>query len=363
MGTPGEKKKVYVGLSGGVDSSVSAALLKEAGYDVTGVFITVWQPDFIVCTASADRIDAMRVCQTLGIPFRDLDLTEVYKKEVVDYMIDEYKKGRTPNPDVMCNKAVKFGAFFEWAMKEGADMVATGHYARVLEKEGRVELHAGVDGTKDQSYFLWTLTEGQLSKTLFPVGDMEKTKVREEAARFNLPTATKKDSQGLCFIGKFDFKEFLSHFISTEPGNVLNGTGEIIGTHQGSLLYTLGERHGFTVTKKTPNDTPLYVVKKDLIANTITVSGKHPEEPTSFAMTTAHLAGVSWTTVPPQSGESLSARFRYRQSLLPVTVELLEEGKMHIIFATPIDFMPIGQSLVLYRGSQLVGGGIIEDTA
>ncbi len=213
------KKKVFVGLSGGVDSSVSAALLQSQGYDVFGVFIKVWQPDFYECTWKEDRLDAMRVCAKLNIPFYTLDLEKEYKKEVVDYMIEEYKNGRTPNPDVMCNKYIKFGGFFDWAMSQGADFVATGHYAR-LNKEH--ELVAGRDSNKDQSYFLWTLTKEQLSKTLFPVGDIEKTEVRKLAKKFGLPTAEKKDSQGLCFIGKVDMAEFLHHFIETKPGPVLN---------------------------------------------------------------------------------------------------------------------------------------------
>src|SRR5258706_6959399 len=249
------KKKVFVGLSGGVDSSVSAALLKEAGYDVTGVFIKVWQPDFFECTSKDDRLDAMRVCAKLGIPFKTLNLEKEYKKEVVDYMISEYKKGNTPNPDVMCNKEVKFGAFLRFAIKMGADYVATGHYARNIfnKKTGLYELCKSEDSDKDQSYFLWTLGQKELKRTLFPVGGYKKKYVRKLAEKFDLITANKKDSQGLCFVGKIDMKEFLMHFIKEKPGNVADERGNIIGNHNGVFFYTLGERHGFNISKKTNN--------------------------------------------------------------------------------------------------------------
>jgi tRNA-specific 2-thiouridylase len=360
------KKKVYVGMSGGVDSSVSAALLKEAGYDVTGVFITVWQPDFIVCTSSADRLDAMRVCTTLGIPFRDLDLSEVYKKEVVDYMVHEYEIGRTPNPDVMCNQHVKFGAFFDFAMREGADYVATGHYARVEETTDtdgtlRHTLHMGNDAKKDQSYFLWTLTERQLAKTLFPVGTMEKPEVRKEAERFNLPTATKKDSQGLCFIGKLDLKEFLSHFATATPGKVLDENGKEIGTHDGALFYTLGERHGFSIKHHSPTDPPLYVIQKDVANNTITVSPRLPGTPTKSAAREVVVTAASWTRGYSPDGKTFQGRFRYRQTLFPVVIKTAENGSVTALFEHPIDFVPIGQSLVIYDQSECLGGGIIDE--
>jgi tRNA-specific 2-thiouridylase len=213
------KKRVFVGMSGGVDSSVSSALLKKAGFDVTGVFIKTWSPDFMECTWKDERLDAMRVCAKLDIPFITLDLEKEYKEKVADYMIEEYKKGRTPNPDVMCNKEIKFGAFFNWAMSRGADYVATGHYARTLKKKsGEVMLSAGNDDNKDQSYFLWNIKKEHLDKTLFPVGHLEKSEVRKLAKKFNLPTATKKDSQGVCFLGKVDMKDFLEHYIRPKRG-------------------------------------------------------------------------------------------------------------------------------------------------
>src|SRR6185436_15326157 len=225
------------------------------------------------CTWKEDRRSAMRAAAVLDIPFFTLDLEKEYKEEVVDYMIAEYEEGRTPNPDVMCNKEIKFGAFLRWALANGADYVATGHYARTLPLgEGRVGLSESKDKNKDQSYFLWTLTKEQLNHILFPVGHLIKSEVRKLAKEFDLPQATRKDSQGLCFLGQVDMKEFLSYYIKAERGSVLNERGEKIGYHEGAIFFTLGERHGFTVTEKGSEDKPLYVVAKNINKNTITVS-------------------------------------------------------------------------------------------
>ncbi|MES2470621.1 MAG: tRNA 2-thiouridine(34) synthase MnmA [Patescibacteria group bacterium] len=351
-----EKPKVYVGMSGGVDSSVSAALLKERGFDVTGVFIKVWQPDWIECTWKDDRRDAMRVCAKLKIPFMTLDLEDTYKQEVVDYMINEYKLGRTPNPDVMCNKYVKFGGFFSWAIAQGADYVATGHYARVEQKDGLYMLKTGRDKNKDQSYFLWTLTQEHLSRTLFPVGDIEKPKVRKLAEQFGLPTATKKDSQGICFIGNIDMKDFLSHYITAQPGNVLNEAGEVIGHHNGAIFLTIGERHGFTIDKKTPNDEPSYIISKNVEANTVTVSHKNSSEHPASAKTLC-ISHENWTLGhSPEPGLALTARARYRQPLTPISVASNDCFE----FDAPQDYLAPGQSLVIYDGDICLGGGIIE---
>ena len=349
------KKKVFVGMSGGVDSSVSAALLKKAGYDVTGVFIKVWQPDWMSCTWREDRIDAMRVAAHLDIPFITLDLEKEYKKEVVDYMIDEYRAGRTPNPDVMCNSHVKFGAFYDWAMKQGADYVATGHYARIQD----VSLLAGKDQNKDQSYFLYTLKEEQLKHVLFPVGDIEKPEVRKLAKRFKLPTALKKDSQGLCFIGKVDIQEFLSHYIQTKEGNVLDEKDVIIGTHPGALFFTIGERHGFTIAKKTPDDKPCYVTAKDIEKNTITVSAKDSNEILPGAVKQVDISNLNWISGAPEVGKKLQARSRYRQQLQDIKISGLNGDSATIEFHKLQDTLTPGQSLVIYDGEKCLGGGII----
>jgi tRNA-specific 2-thiouridylase len=394
-------KKVFVGMSGGVDSSVSAALLVEAGYDVTGVFIKVWQPEKDMfgresdfkCTWREDRLDAMRVAAQLRIPFITLDLEEEYKRHVVDYMIAEYRAGRTPNPDVMCNKYVKFGGFFDWAMRpeQGAEYVATGHYARVENVAEKYSLLAGDDPNKDQSYFLWTLTQKQLAKTLFPVGNMEKPNVRELARRFGLPNADKKDSQGLCFIGKIDVKEFLAHYIHPKTGDVLE---EVIGTsgkknirkigrHDGAFFFTIGERHGFTIDEAhtTPHDSPYYVIAKNVEKNTITVSQKMPSGKMSeeTAVQRIRLTEINWTRGAPPLFETgnknnkndknykneekyYSARPRYRAPLVPITLKSFDE-KSHtaeIEFAEPQQTISSGQSLVIYDSSICLGGGIIN---
>lgn len=354
-------KKVYVGMSGGVDSSVSAALLKQAGYDVTGVFIKVWQPDWFECTWREDRLDAMRVAAQLDIPFITLDLEATYKREVVDYMIAEYRSGRTPNPDVMCNRHVKFGGFFDWAMKQGADHVATGHYARVEKRGDTYALIAGDDINKDQSYFLWTLGQRELSHTLFPVGSIEKPEVRKLAHSFKLSTADKKDSQGLCFIGKIDVKEFLSHYIEVKPGNVLDQKGNVIGTHDGAWFYTIGERHGFTIHEKTPNDTPVYVISKNIDKNTIRVAPKIPNTESSSAQTQITIKQLNWTLgTAPQIGAVYMARARYRQPLVPMKFTSITKDTAIVVFDTPQETLSAGQSLVVYDGTTCLGGGIIE---
>jgi tRNA-specific 2-thiouridylase len=345
----GMKKKVFVGLSGGVDSSVSAALLKDQGYDVTGVFIKVWQPDFIECTWKEDRLDAMRVASVLDIPFITLDLEKEYKQGVIDYMIEEYRKGRTPNPDVMCNREVKFGAFYRWAMAQGADYVATGHYARIHNAD--ICLMKGRDENKDQTYFLWTLSREILPHVLFPVGCIEKSEVRVLAEKFNLPVSHKKDSQGLCFVGTIDVKTLLKQFINEKEGDVLNEQGEVIGKHFGSMFFTLGERHGFMITKKTTDDAPYFVVGKDFSANTLTVSHVSKEEKKGEVLS---LTSCNWTQ-DLEPGNMYDARARYRAPL--AQVEYLGDSMFKVIqgvlLATP------GQSLVIYDDERCIGGGII----
>ena len=380
-------KTVFVGLSGGVDSSVSAALLMEQGYKVIGVFIKVWQPDIAItggCTWKQDRLDAMRVCVKLGIPFHTLDLEREYKNEVVDYMIAEYKSGRTPNPDVMCNKYVKFGGFFDWAMKKGADYVATGHYARVVPgqqnfaKNSRFTLPrrrggsyasnffqsfagllAGRDKNKDQSYFLWTLTQKQLAKTLFPVGDMEKPEVRKMAKKFGLPTAIKKDSQGICFIGKVEMIDFLKEYIKPKFGNILNENGEIIGRHDGVYYYTIGQRHGFEITKKTSSDERYFVIAKDFKKNTLTVS-HNPIKAGSISSREINLKKVNWISgIEPDFTLQFSARIRYRQPLEECHIIKISKDKIIVKFQTAQKAPTAGQSVVIYDGDICLGGGII----
>lgn len=360
-------KTVFVGVSGGVDSSVSAALLKDQGYDVVGVFIRTWTPDFIECTWRDERRDAMRVCAHLGIPFLECDAEEAYKKGVADYMIEEYKKGRTPNPDVMCNREVKFGVFWQFAKAHGADFIATGHYAQnqlVVSSTYKVEdakhqMQKGKDDSKDQSYFLWTLTQEDLAHTLFPVGHLEKSEVRKLAEKYKLPTATKKDSQGVCFLGPLDMKDFLSHYIEQKKGDVLNVDGEVIGEHDGAVFFTLGERHGFTIIKKSPTDTPYYVVAKDIEKNTITVSNNS----LSTSGVGSHksvftLINTNWISGLPEQGKKYTAQIRYHGTQLSCGVEVGENNQATITFDSSI-LVSSGQSIVVYDGDVCMGGGVV----
>jgi tRNA-specific 2-thiouridylase len=350
-----KQKTVYVGISGGVDSSIAALLLKQEGFDVVGCFIKTWQPDFIKCTWREERRDAIRVCAKLEIPFVEIDAEKEYKEKVGDYMIEEYKKGRTPNPDVMCNKEVKFGIFFKKALEAGADFVATGHYAKKISKD---TFGKGMDSKKDQSYFLWTLTKEQLEKVLFPLGELPKSVVREIAEKNELFTATKKDSQGVCFLGEIDMKDFLSHYIDTKEGDVLNTEGKVIGNHQGSEVYTIGERHGFTITEKGTNDKPFFIISKDLEQNTITVS-ENLDQRSQFSDTLKiYIENTVWS-VNPVKDKEYGAKIRYGQTDQVCVYGEDDKGE-YIAFKEPQESFASGQSIVLYKDDMCLGGGIIQ---
>lgn len=370
-----QNQKVFVGLSGGVDSAVSAALLKKAGFKVTGVFIKAWTPEGYPCTWKEDRRSAMRVAAVLDIPFITLDLEKEYKEEVVDYMIAEYKIGRTPNPDVMCNKEIKFGHFLKFALKNGADFVATGHYAicarrkscmqenfseanNFLQAKNNFELREGADKNKDQSYFLWTLTQEQLKRVLFPIGHLQKSEVRKLAEKFNLPQATRKDSQGLCFLGQIDMKEFLARYLPQKRGEVLAENGEVIGYHNGALFFTIGERHGFVITKKTEKEAPLYVVSKNIEKNTITVAPKinFSTQPLNVILKNVNMINEI------KNKENLSCRIRYRQEKIGCKV-MENNNQIDVFFDEPQIGVSPGQSLVLYKDEICLGGGIIDSTS
>jgi tRNA-uridine 2-sulfurtransferase len=357
-----KKEKVFVGMSGGVDSSVSAALLLEAGYDVWGVFIKVWQADFLPCTWRDERREAMRVAAHLGIPFLTLDLEREYKEGVVDYMIREYERGRVPNPDVMCNKEVKFGGFLNFAKSHGADKVATGHYARTSfdPQSSRTSLHCGKDKEKDQSYFLWTLTQSAIESTLFPVGHLEKREVRLLADRFGLPNAKKKDSQGLCFMGPVDMREFLSHYVHASSGEVVSQEGKIIGSHEGALFFTVGQRHGFHIFPEHQTTAPLYVIAKDMPKNQIIVAPRLPELASQDVRVTVGVTSLVWNDIRPVIDKSMSARVRYRGALTQAEVTVTPEGECRAVIVSPKDPIALGQSVVFYDGERVVGGGVID---
>lgn len=343
------RKKIFVGLSGGVDSSVSALLLKQKGYDVTGVFIKGWQPDWIPCTWKIDRVSAMRTAAYLDIPFITLDLEKQYKDKVVSYLLEEYSKGNTPNPDMLCNREIKFGSFLNWAIKNGADYVATGHYAKVEDEM----LYEGADKEKDQSYFLSQLTQNELCRILFPLSDIKKNEVREIAKKNNLPVATRKDSQGICFVGDLSMKEFLTKELNPKKGEVVNTQGEVIGEHDGAILYTIGERHGFKLFGTEKGSESMFVISKDIDSNIIVVGDKKDEKENlrnSFKVRELSLT----KEIDLSSVKNLSVRLRYRSE--KISCKVLDEN---IIKLSKNAIVAPGQFAVFYEGNMCMGGGII----
>jgi tRNA-specific 2-thiouridylase len=350
--------RVVVGMSGGVDSSVAALLLKEQGYDVIGIFMKNWDDtdENGVCTATEDYDDVIRVCNQIGIPYYAVNFEKQYWDKVFTYFLEEYKAGRTPNPDVMCNKEIKFKAFLEHALKLGADYLATGHYARVEYRDGAYKMLRGIDENKDQTYFLNQLSQTQLEKVMFPIGNLEKSKVRELALKANLATATKKDSTGICFIGERNFKDFLGNYLPAQPGNMETFDGEIMGRHDGLMYYTIGQRHGLGIGG---SGDPWFVIGKDLERNILYVGqGFDHEKLYSEAIIATD---ISWTTSKPFTQEfECTAKFRYRQPDNKVLVQILDDQKVKVIFDQPIRAVTPGQAVVFYNGEECLGGGTID---
>ncbi|MEO6729503.1 MAG: tRNA 2-thiouridine(34) synthase MnmA [Candidatus Dojkabacteria bacterium] len=391
MNSIGNKKKVFVGLSGGVDSAVSAYLLKEQGYDVTGVYMKNWSGDeFGIqadCPWEEDQKDAEDVCKHLGIPFRSFNFEKQYRDKVVEYFFSEYEKGRTPNPDVMCNKEIKFKLFLEKAIEEGADFIATGHYARKMTSDelqmkynadevpprGRLHevpggvnyLHKGVDSNKDQTYFLYNLTQSQLDKVLFPIGHLEKPEVRKIAKNAGLPNAKKPDSQGICFIGEINVLQFLMSKIPVKEGDIIDiDSGKVVGKHKGVYFHTIGQRNGLNIGG-TP--VPYFVCKKDIEKNIVYVclgSDNPALYTTEVKLENLHLINKNVKL----DDVELQAAVRYRQKPMAGKLKksLLEEGGsknqevITFIFNEPVRAVASGQSLVMYSGDECLGGGVIE---
>ncbi|MDG1950757.1 MAG: tRNA 2-thiouridine(34) synthase MnmA [bacterium] len=357
------KGKVLLGMSGGVDSSVSAALLLEEGYEVIGAFMKNWSgtvagpreinedavgEEFQECGWKQERRDAARVAAKLGIPFVTFDFEEEYRRDVVEHMFSEFERNRTPNPDVMCNKYIKFERFVQEADKLDCQFVATGHYARV--EDGKIL--KGIDNNKDQTYFLWAINPDMVSRILFPIGHMQKPDVRTKAQKLGLDVATKKDSTGICFVGEVNMREFLQERLPQDPGNIVTVDGEVIGTHEGVAFYTIGQRQGLGVG----GGTPYYVVEKRANTKEIVVSSNyHP----ALYKETLEADQLNWFH-KPEAPFQCQARIRYRQEAQPCIIESIQEDRVHVRFPEAQRDVTPGQSIVFYNEDQMLGGGIIE---
>lgn len=342
---PKKKQKVYVAMSGGVDSSVAAALLQRGGLHVVGVYMKCWQ-EGEACTSQDDERSARLAASCLGIPFYSWNFLKEYREKVVDYMLRGYAAGITPNPDMMCNKEIKFGLFFEKAIKLGADKVATGHYARI--RGGR--LLEAKDKNKDQSYFLSFIKPGVLSRVVFPIGEYTKPQVREFARKLGLPNAERKDSQGICFVGKVNVGDFLKHYITPRQGEIVDAAGRVLGTHEGSMYYTIGQRSGLGLSGG-----PYYVVSKDLAQNTVVVTKNEQD----LQRKDIFMRDVNWMYAQPTEPLEVMARIRYRQDSVAATLIPQENNAFRLVFQEPQRAVTPGQFAVLYQQETLIGGGVI----
>lgn len=352
-------QKVFVGMSGGVDSSLVASLLVEQGYEVTGVYMKNWTQDLpgLACPWKEDFQDAKRIAVGLGINFEVFDFEREYRQKVVDYMIAEYKAGRTPNPDIMCNQEIKFKLFLSTALGRGADMIATGHYAKAVESirvKGQSELHIATNSIKDQTYFLYRISQDALKRSLMPIGNYKnKEQVREDARKRGLTTADKKDSQGICFVGNVGIRDFLKQYVDVTPGSIVDETGKEIGAHEGAIFFTIGQRHGLNVG----GGLPYYVSRKDMASNTVYVTTDLDNK--SLWSKTVTLDSLHWINDKPLEAKNYQARFRYRGPLIDIKVEYQENAaKIHL--ALEQRAIAIGQSAVIYDEERVVGGGIIS---
>ncbi len=359
------RKRVVVGMSGGVDSSVASLLLKQQGYDVVGLFMKNWEDDDTddYCSSRQDLIDAVSVADKIGIDIESINFSAEYKERVFSGFLSEYKAGRTPNPDVMCNAEIKFKAFLDHALAMGADSIATGHYAQVRESDGLFQLLRADDGTKDQSYFLYRLNQQQLSKTLFPLGKLTKVEVRDIARREGLATHDKKDSTGICFVGERPFRDFLNRYIPANPGDICTPDGARVGRHNGLMFYTLGQRQGLGIGGQRNGDGDAwYVAEKDLVQNRLVVVQGHDHALLfSDRLTAVNLSWISGAT--PHCGWVYGAKTRYRQKDAPCVISAVTRQSCAVDFAEPQWAVTPGQSVVVYESNVCLGGGIIESAS
>ena len=358
------KKKVIIGMSGGVDSSVSGFILQQQGYQVEGLFMKNWEEDDDTdyCTAAADLADAQAVADKLGMKLHKINFAAEYWDNVFEHFLSEYKAGRTPNPDILCNKEIKFKAFLEYAAEDlGANYIATGHYVRRSGDDDNAQLLRGLDENKDQSYFLYALNKKQIGQSLFPVGEIEKPIVRKIAEDLGLATAKKKDSTGICFIGERKFKDFLARFLPAQPGEIRTVDGKVIGRHDGLMYHTLGQRKGLGIGGvKGLSEDPFYVVEKDLINNVLVVAQGHDN---SALLSTGLIASqLTWVDMQPlRENLRCAVKTRYRQADIPCEIQPLDDDTIKVIFDEPQIAVTPGQSAVFYLGEVCLGGGIIEE--
>lgn len=354
-------KKVVLGMSGGVDSSVAAILLKNQGYEVIGVFMKNWEEkdENGICTSEKDYLDAQAVANKLGIPCYSVNFVKEYWDRVFTYFLNEYKRGRTPNPDVMCNKEIKFKAFLDYALKLGADYIATGHYARVIHSDLGSILLRGLDDNKDQSYFLSELSSEQLEKALFPLGEYTKPEIREIAKKYGLVTAEKKDSTGICFIGERDFNKFLSQYLPAIPGNIVDENGKVLGKHQGLMYYTIGQRKGIGLgNTKDSGGKPWFVADKNLEKNELVVSNGDADILYYKGLITNEFNFINKNIA--KLPMRCTVKFRYRQEDVPAKM-LEKDGKFHFIFDEVQKAVTKGQIVVVYLGNICLGGAAIDE--
>lgn len=358
------KKKVIIGMSGGVDSSVSAFILQQQGYQVEGLFMKNWEEDDDTdyCTAAADLADAQAVADKLGMKLHKINFAAEYWDNVFEHFLSEYKAGRTPNPDILCNKEIKFKAFLEYAAEDlGADYIATGHYVRRSGDDNNAQLLRGLDANKDQSYFLYTLSHKQVGQSLFPVGDIEKPIVRQIAEDLGLATAKKKDSTGICFIGERKFKDFLARYLPAQPGEIRTVDGKVVGRHDGLMYHTLGQRKGLGIGGvKGLSEDPFYVVEKDLINNVLVVAQGHDN---SALLSSGLIATqLHWVDRQPiRENVRCTVKTRYRQTDIACEIQPMDDDTIRVIFDEPQIAVTPGQSAVFYQGEVCLGGGVIEE--
>ncbi len=353
--------RVVVGISGGVDSSVAAYLLKQQGHDVIGLFMVNWEESDGSCTAETDFEDVKRVCSKLGVPYFSVNYAKQYYDRVFTYFLEEHKKGRTPNPDVLCNREIKFGPFLEQAKKLGADMIATGHYAKKIEKDGKFYLAKAADESKDQSYFLNQLSQSQLASVLFPLADIKKSEVRQIAKELGLSTAEKKDSTGICFIGERNFKNFLKNYLPAQPGDIVDLDGNKLGRHDGVMFYTLGQRRGLNIGGQAGRENGRwFVVKKDMQKNQLIVSQGEGEELYSKGL---YASGMNFIPEPPKQKQfDCFVKVRYRQPDQKAKVSIIDDEHIKIDFDQPQRAVAPGQFAVLYDENGIcLGGGTIDE--